>query len=43
MFWPTVSDPLSRLTGEFTSGIPGGFPSSDHRLVWVDVRVPAHR
>ena len=34
VFWPTQSDPLSRLTGVFP------FPSSDHRLVWVDVRVP---
>ncbi len=32
VFWPTSDDPLSRLTGEFP------FPSSDHRLVWVDVR-----
>lgn len=31
VFWPTSDDPLSRLTGEFP------FPSSDHRLVWVDV------
>jgi hypothetical protein len=34
VFWPVRSDPLSRLTGEFP------FPTSDHRLVWVDVRVP---
>jgi hypothetical protein len=33
VFWPVPSDPLSRLTGEFP------FPSSDHRTVWVDVRV----
>jgi hypothetical protein len=33
VFWPVPSDPLSRLTGEFP------FPSSDHRAVWVDVRV----
>ncbi|MBA2895593.1 3-phytase [Nonomuraea soli] len=31
VFWPVRSDPLSRLTGVFP------FPSSDHRLVWVDV------
>jgi hypothetical protein len=37
VFWPVRSDPLSRLTGEFP------FPTSDHRLVWVDVRVPAGR
>ncbi len=37
VFWPVRSDPLSRLTGEFP------FPTSDHRLVWVDVRVPGAR
>lgn len=31
VFWPTVDDPLYRLTGDRS------FPSSDHRLVWVDV------
>lgn len=37
VFWPTTDDPLFRLTGP-------GFPvvSSDHRLVWVDVRVPSN-
>ena len=34
VFWPVMSDPLSNLTGVYP------FPSSDHRLVWVDVRVP---
>ncbi|HEX5839895.1 MAG TPA: endonuclease/exonuclease/phosphatase family protein [Anaerolineales bacterium] len=34
VFWPTRADPLFRLTGVFP------FPSSDHRLVWVDVHVP---
>jgi hypothetical protein len=33
VFWPVSSDPLSRLTGTFP------FPSSDHRLVWLDVRI----
>ncbi|SDD72308.1 Endonuclease/Exonuclease/phosphatase family protein [Nocardioides lianchengensis] len=33
VFWPEPSDPLSRLTGEYP------FPSSDHRAVWVDVKV----
>jgi hypothetical protein len=32
VFWPLQSDPLFRLTGVFP------FPSSDHRLVWVDLR-----
>lgn len=34
VFWPVQADPLSSLTGVFP------FPSSDHRLVWVDVHVP---
>ena len=33
VFWPAAADPLSALTGNFPS------PSSDHRLVWVDLRV----
>jgi hypothetical protein len=35
VFWPTTDDPLFRLVGVFP------FPSSDHRLVWVDVKVPS--
>jgi 3-phytase len=35
VFWPTASDPLVYLTG---AGFP--VPSSDHRLVWVDIRIP---
>ena len=38
VFWPERDDPLFRLTGTFPS-----VPSSDHRLVWVDVRVPGGR
>ena len=34
VFWPLSTDPLFPLVGTFP------FPSSDHRLVWVDVRVP---
>ena len=34
VFWPPREDPLSRLTGTYP------FPSSDHRLVWKDVRFP---
>lgn len=33
VFWPEQDDPLFRLVGNFP------FPSSDHRLVWVDIRV----
>ncbi len=32
VFWPVQADPLFRLTGVFP------FPTSDHRLVWLDVR-----
>ena len=33
VFWPVQADPLFRLTGVFP------FPSSDHRLVWVDLKL----
>jgi 3-phytase/alkaline phosphatase D len=36
VFWPLEDDPLFRLVGTWP------FPSSDHRLVWVDVTVPSH-
>jgi 3-phytase len=36
VFWPLMSDPLFGLVGVFP------FPSSDHRLVWIDVRVPGY-
>jgi Endonuclease/Exonuclease/phosphatase family len=34
VFWPLNTDPFFPLVGTFP------FPSSDHRLVWVDVTVP---
>jgi 3-phytase len=34
VFWPPEHDPLFGLVGNFP------FPSSDHRLVWIDVAVP---
>ena len=37
VFWPLASDPLFRLVGTFP------FPTSDHRLVWIDTTVPAAR
>jgi len=49
VFWPVRSDPLFRLTGVFdnaTWGGPngvGGFPTSDHRLVWADLDLPGVR
>ncbi len=36
VFWPKVADPLFPLVGVFP------FPSSDHRLVWIDVWVPGY-
>ena len=35
VFWPSADDPLVYLTG---TGFP--VPSSDHRAVWVDLRIP---
>lgn len=35
VFWPAGGDPLLYLTG---AGFP--VPSSDHRAVWIDVRLP---
>ena len=37
VFWPVRANPLFRLTGEFP------FPTSDHRLVWVDVEAGERR
>jgi hypothetical protein len=34
VFWPESTDPLFALVGTFP------FPSSDHRLVWVDLELP---
>jgi Endonuclease/Exonuclease/phosphatase family len=34
VFWPLNTDPLFRLVGVFP------FLSSDHRLVWIDLKVP---
>lgn len=39
VFWPKNDDPLFRLVGVFNPSIPGGFPTSDHRLVRADVTV----
>jgi hypothetical protein len=36
VFWPLESDSLFPLVGTWP------FPSSDHRLVWVDVQVPSY-
>jgi hypothetical protein len=45
VFWPLNSDPLFRLVGTFSAALlpnGNGFPSSDHRLVAMDVRT-GHR
>jgi Endonuclease/Exonuclease/phosphatase family len=47
VFWPVQSDPLFRLTGVFDTtfsiwNLVGGFPTSDHRSVWIDVTVPSN-
>jgi hypothetical protein len=34
VFWPLMADPLFRLVGVFP------FPTSDHRAVWADVKLP---
>jgi len=34
VFWPRSRDPLFPLVGIFP------FPSSDHRLAWIDLRRP---
>jgi hypothetical protein len=36
VFWPLADDPLFSLVGTFP------FPSSDHRLVWIDMNVPSN-
>jgi Endonuclease/Exonuclease/phosphatase family len=46
VFWPLQADPLFRLTGVFDTtfsiwNLVGGFPTSDHRSVWIDVTVPS--
>ncbi len=37
VFWSRTDDPQFNLVGTFNPNLPGGFPSSDHRLVWADV------
>ena len=43
VFWPRNSDPLFPLVGTFSFALlpdGNGFPSSDHRLVAVDLEIP---
>ena len=40
VFWTTDEDPLFRLIGDFDPALlPIGYPSSDHRLVYVDANL----
>ncbi|MBU2669014.1 endonuclease/exonuclease/phosphatase family protein [Actinoplanes bogorensis] len=41
VFWPVQADPLSRLSGVYDPvwAPVNGFPTSDHRLVWLDLSV----
>ena len=39
VFWPLDTDPTFPLVGTFDPAFPGGFPSSDHRLVLMDLDV----
>jgi hypothetical protein len=46
VFWPLSMDPLFRLVGVFDFDLlpnGNGFPSSDHRLVTVDVQIERKR
>ncbi|WP_250008323.1 endonuclease/exonuclease/phosphatase family protein [Actinoplanes sp. M2I2] len=40
VFWPVQADPLSRLSGVYDPvwAPVNGFPTSDHRLVWLDLK-----
>jgi 3-phytase len=40
VFWPLNTDPLFRLVGVFNPSFLGGFPTSDHRMVWADLGLP---
>lgn len=39
VYWPLSSDPQFALVGTFNSAFPGGFPSSDHRMVTMDFQI----
>lgn len=41
VFWPQSSDATFPLVGTFSAATPGGFPSSDHRLTWMDLQTTA--
>uniref|UniRef100_UPI00286E8AB9 phytase n=1 Tax=Chamaesiphon sp. VAR_48_metabat_403 TaxID=2964700 RepID=UPI00286E8AB9 len=39
VFWPLNTDPTFAPVGVFNPALPGGFATSDHRLVFADVQV----
>jgi phosphodiesterase/alkaline phosphatase D-like protein len=39
VFWPLSTDPNFPLVGVFDPTLPGGFPSSDHKLVFKDIEI----
>ncbi|MDB9469060.1 phytase, partial [Dolichospermum circinale] len=41
VYWPNNTDANFSLVGTFNASLPGGFPSSDHRLIFADVQVGA--
>ncbi|MBD1845558.1 phytase [Cyanobacteria bacterium FACHB-63] len=41
VFWSLNTDPLFPLVGTFNPALWNGFPSSDHRQVFVDVQIDA--
>jgi 3-phytase/alkaline phosphatase D len=43
VFWPERADPNFPLVGTFNNvNLFAGFPTSDHKAVFVDVRIPSH-
>jgi myo-inositol-hexaphosphate 3-phosphohydrolase/phosphodiesterase/alkaline phosphatase D-like protein len=41
VFWPLNTDPTFAPVGVFNPALPGGYPSSDHRLVYADIQLRA--
>lgn len=41
VYWGKNTDPQFPLVGTFDPNLPGGYPSSDHRMVWADINVGA--
>jgi 3-phytase len=41
VFWPLNTDPTFAPVGVFNAALPGGYATSDHRLVFADVQVGA--